>query len=173
VINVDFRAATAADADAVADVYLRSRKELVACAPLVHSDQAVREWIGRTLIPAGRTTVATMDGLILGFMAVSTDGRYSWIDQLYLLPGWIGRGIGTQLLDGARCELASPIRLYTFQCNHSARHFYEHRGFTAIAFGDGSGNEEKCPDILYEWRGDPHAQGDTRRWHEHDTRVDD
>jgi GNAT superfamily N-acetyltransferase len=156
-MNVDFRAATEADADAVANVYLRSRKELVACAPLVHSDQAVREWIGRTLIPSGRTTVAAVDGPIVGLMAVSNDGRYSWIDHLYLLPGWIGRGIGTQLLDRARCELSSPIRLYTFECNHTARYFYERRGFTAIAFGDGSGNEEKCPDILYEWRGDPRA----------------
>ena len=151
-MNVDFRQATAADADGVADVFLRSRKELVACAPLVHSDQDVRGWIGRTLIRAGRTTVATMDGLIVGFMTGSNDGRYSWIDHLYLLPGWIGRGIGTQLLDCARRELSSPIRLYTFQCNQGARHFYEDRGFKAIAFGDGSGNEEKCPDILYEWR---------------------
>src|SRR5262245_9081484 len=153
-MNVDLRAATAADADAVAVVYLRSRKELVACAPLVHSDQDVREWIRRTLIPAARTTVAAVDGLIVGLIAISHDGGYGWIDHLYLLPGWIGRGIGTRLLDRARRELSSPIRLYTFQCNHDARHFYERRGFRAIAFGDGSGNEEKCPDILYEWRGE-------------------
>ena len=151
-MNIVYREATTGDADAVADVYLRSRKELVACAPLVHSDQAVREWIGRTLIPAGRTTAAAVDRAIVGFMAVSNDGRTSWIDHLYLLPGWIGLGIGTQLLDRARRELPSPIRLYTFQCNHSARYFYERRGFKPIAFGDGSGNEEKCPDILYEWR---------------------
>ena len=50
---LDLRAATLGDADSVADVYLRSRKELVACAPLVHSDDAVREWIRRHLIPAG------------------------------------------------------------------------------------------------------------------------
>ena len=112
---LDLRAATLVDADSVADVYLRSRKELVACAPLVHSDET------------------------------------SWIDQLYLLPGWAGCGIGTRLLELARSELLPPIRLYTFQCNQPARYFYEHRGFKAIAFGDGSGNEEKCPDILYEW----------------------
>ncbi len=151
-MNVNFSMATAADSDAVADVYLRSRRELVACAPLVHPDQNVREWIRGTLIPAGGTTVAAVDGLIVGLMALSNDGRVSWIDQLYLLPGWIGRGIGTQLLDRARGELPSPIRLYTFQCNHDARHFYERRGFKAIAFSDGSRNEEKCPDILYEWR---------------------
>ncbi|MGE3511045.1 MAG: histone acetyltransferase, partial [Vicinamibacterales bacterium] len=31
------------------------------------------------------------------------------------------------------------------------RVFYERHGFVAVAFGDGSGNEERCPDILYEW----------------------
>jgi hypothetical protein len=41
-VILDVRAATVGDADAVADVYLRSRRELVACAPLVHSDEDVR-----------------------------------------------------------------------------------------------------------------------------------
>ena len=147
-----FRAATGADADAVATVYLRSRKELVACAPLAHPDADVREWIRRRLIPAGGTTVAVVDGLVVGMLAVSRGAACGWIDQLYLLPEWVGRGIGTRLLDIARAALAPPIRLYTFQCNHAAKGFYERRGFEAIAFGDGSANEERCPDVLYEWR---------------------
>jgi len=152
VVILDFRVATLADADSVADVYLCSRKELVACAPLAHSDQAVREWIRQHLIPAGRTTVAVVDDLVVGLWAVSNGADCSWVDQLYLLPAWVGRGIGTGLLDLARSELLPPVRLFTFQCNQPARYFYERRGFKAIAFGDGSGNEEKCPDILYEWQ---------------------
>lgn len=148
---LDFRTATLGDADSVAEVYLRSRKELVACAPLVHSDEGVRGWI-RRLIPGGRTTVVVADGQVIGLLAVSRGIDCSWIDQLYLLPEWVDRGIGSQLLEVARLELPPPIRLYTFQCNARARHFYERRGFQAIAFGDGSGNEERCPDILYEWR---------------------
>lgn len=147
---LDCRAATLSDVDCAADVYLRSRKELVACAPLVHSDEAVREWIRRDLIPAGRTTVAVVDDLLVGLLAVSKGTDCSWIDQLYLLPAWLGRCIGTRLVELARSELLPPIRLYTFQCNQPARLFYERRGFKAIAFGDGSGNEERRPDILYE-----------------------
>ncbi len=30
--------------------------------------------------------------------------------------------------------------------------FYERRGFVPIAFGDGSGNEERQPDVRYAWR---------------------
>jgi GNAT superfamily N-acetyltransferase len=151
---IGLRAATLGDVGSVADVYLRSRKELVACAPLVHSDEAVRDWVSRQLILAGRTTVAVVDGLVVGLLAVSQGADSSWIDQLYVLPGWVERGIGTRLLERARSELRPPIRLYTFQGNERARRFYERRGFRAIAVGDGSANEERCPDILYEWRPD-------------------
>jgi GNAT superfamily N-acetyltransferase len=153
----DLRAATLDDAASVADVYLCSRKELVACAPLVHSDEAVRGWVREHLIPAGRTTVAVVDGQVVALLAASTGTDASWIDHLYVLPAWVAHGIGTRLLELARRELPPPIRLYTFQCNERARRFYESRGFRAIAFGDGSANEEKCPDILYEWRPDTEA----------------
>jgi GNAT superfamily N-acetyltransferase len=148
----NFRRATEADAVAVAEVYLRSRKSLVACAPLVPSDESVHDWIRQKLIPGGNVTVALLDGVVVGFIAVSRSNECSWIDQLYLLPTHIGRGLGSALLDHARNELPPPIRLYTFQCNDGARHFYEHHGFRAIAYGDGSNNQERCPDILYEWQ---------------------
>jgi hypothetical protein len=35
----------------------------------------------------------------------------------------------------------------------AARRFYERHGYIAVAFSDGSGNEERCPDVLYEWVG--------------------
>ena len=147
----NLRRATEADADSIAEVYLRSRKELVACAPLVHSDQSVREWIRRKLIPSGGVTVARVDGVVVGFVAMSQDNECSWIEQLYLLPTHTRRGIGTALLNHAKRALPPPIRLYTFQCNDPAQNFYEQHGFKAIAYTDGSANEENCLDILYEW----------------------
>lgn len=47
------------------------------------------------------------------------------------------------------------VRLYTFQAHRSARRFYERHGFVAIELTDGSGNEERIPDVLYEHRGSP------------------
>jgi ribosomal protein S18 acetylase RimI-like enzyme len=149
---VELRPATFADAAAVADVYLRSRKELVAFAPLVHSDDDVREWIRARLIPMNRTTVAVVEGEVVGFLSLSTGDEASWIDHLYARPDWTGRGVGPRLLDHALRELPPPVRLYTFQQNLRACRFYEARGFTALALGDGSENEERCPDVLYEWR---------------------
>ncbi|HEY0074631.1 MAG TPA: GNAT family N-acetyltransferase, partial [Abditibacteriaceae bacterium] len=81
------------------------------------------------------------------------DGKIGWIEQLYLHPNFLRRGIGSQFVERAKAELGPPIRLYTFQENAPARHFYERHGFKAIAFGDGSENEENCPDVLYEWQG--------------------
>jgi GNAT superfamily N-acetyltransferase len=64
--------------------------------------------IRRHLIPAGHTTVAVVDDLVVGLLAVSTGTDCSRIDQLYLLPAWVGRGIGTRLLELARSELVAP-----------------------------------------------------------------
>jgi GNAT superfamily N-acetyltransferase len=124
----------------------------VSCAPLVHPDDEVREWIRSRLISTGRTTVAVAEDGVVGILAISPGSEASWIDHLYVLPEWVGRGVGTRLLDQAVRKLPPPIRLYTFRQNLRARRFYEARGFVALELGDGSGNEERCPDILYEWR---------------------
>jgi GNAT superfamily N-acetyltransferase len=77
--------------------------------------------------------------------------RTGWIDQLYILPGRHGRGIGRSLLDIALIGQTS-VRLWTFQKNIAARRFYERNGFVVIEETDGAGNEEREPDVLYEWR---------------------
>jgi hypothetical protein len=46
------------------------------------------------------------------------------------------------------------LRLYAFQRNRHARAFYEARGFAPVSFSDGTGNEEREPDVLYQWRGE-------------------
>jgi ribosomal protein S18 acetylase RimI-like enzyme len=74
------------------------------------------------------------------------------IDQLYVRPGHFGLGIGSRLVDLAKGRRPNGLGLYTFQANDRARRFYEHRGFTAVWFGSGEGNEEHQPDVRYEWR---------------------
>jgi RimJ/RimL family protein N-acetyltransferase len=149
--SIIFRPATLSDAEAVSDVYLASRKHFLPYAPLAHTVSEVREWIATNLIPTTEVTVAIQAGQIVGMVSLSRYETTGWIEHLYLLPQAVGQGIGTQLLALAKTRLGSPIRLYTFQPNAKARRFYERHGFQAIAFGDGSGNEEGCPDVLYEW----------------------
>ena len=74
------------------------------------------------------------------------------LDQLYVAPGWIGRGLGSRLLAVAKERRPGGLDLYTFQANVRARRFYEARGFVVVATGDGAGNEEGQPDIRYAWR---------------------
>lgn len=146
-----YRIAQTDDAAKVAEVYLASRKTYLAYAPLAHSDHDVRQWIRDTLIPTGCVTVALQRHEIVGMMATSIDeGGHAWIDHLYLDPSCVGQGTGSDLLQRAVKALPRPIRLYTFQANAGARRFYERHGFVSIAFGDGSENDEGCPDVLYE-----------------------
>lgn len=151
--QVTVRPATPQDAMAVAAVLCDSRAEYVAYAPMAHTRQQVQRWITEIVIPGGGVHVATIDGRVVAMLAVSRAPEASWIDQLYVRPGFTGRGLGARLLEAAHGMLEAPIRLYTFQANADARRFYERHGYVAVAFSDGSDNEERCPDVLCEWRG--------------------
>lgn len=150
--KISYRQATLSDAENIAHVYLTSRKTLLSYAPLVHSDADILDWIKNTLIPIKHVTVVENNSDIIGMMALSNDGTVGWIEQLYLLPEWVGFGIGRQLITMAKKALGSPIRLKTFQENSQARNFYEQQDFSVVFLSDGSTNEEHCPDILYEWK---------------------
>ena len=88
-----------------------------------------------------------------------SDGQVAELYALYVHPAWWSTGTGRALMDRvlARVKIAgyTCITLWVLEANARARHFYEARGFEAIAFGDGSHNEERCPDVLYEWRPRP------------------
>lgn len=152
--SIILRTATHADAAAVTNIYLTSRKELLAFAPLAHSDANVYKWIHDLLIPTNLVFVAEKNGAIIGMMALFKDQNIGWIEQLYLLPSTVGQGVGKLLVNKAKTTLGSPIRLHTFQENIHAKRFYEQNGFQLLSLSDGSTNEEKCPDALYEWRND-------------------
>jgi GNAT superfamily N-acetyltransferase len=149
-MNVLLRKATPDDAVAVANILIASRKVFLPFAPSPHSAASIHAWVAGKLLPDGGTTVAELDGEVIGILAISQHDNVQWIDQLYLDPAHVGKGVGKKLLMHAFNLLARPIRLYTFQENMCARKFYEQHGFVAIELTDGSMNEEKCPDVLYE-----------------------
>lgn len=119
-------------------------------APPLRCEAEDLHWVRHSLIPSGGVTLACADGSVVGVLAVRTVEDAGWIDQLYVEPNYCGRGIGTQLLAFALSSLPRPVRLYSFQKNARARAFYEAHGFRPVEFGDGSLNEDLCPDVLYE-----------------------
>ncbi|MFF2727983.1 GNAT family N-acetyltransferase [Streptomyces sp. NPDC058008] len=146
--TVRLRAATAGDAEGITRVFLASRAAALPGLLRVHSDEDTLAWITQVLLPGTRTWVAEGEpGEVLGF--ASLDGDV--LDQLYLRPDSLRRGIGTLLLERVKEASRGKLSLYTFQRNSAARAFYERHGFVAVAYDDGSRNEEKEPDVLYRW----------------------
>ena len=145
--DVAIRPATPTDAAGIADVYLAAFHATYAF-PLAHTDDQVRDWLRGIVAGEDRTWVADAGGRVVGMMVLDEDG----IDQLYVDPAWHGRGIGSRLVELAKRRRPDGLALYTFQVNDRARRFYERHGFVATWFGDGSANEERQPDVRYEWR---------------------
>lgn len=131
----------------IADLYLASRADALPYLPRLHSDAQVRAWIAGIVMRRCRVWVARRGGRVVGFLALEGGD----LDQLYLLPGHCRQGIGSRLLALAKRESSGRLRLFAFQRNARARAFYEAHGFRVVDLNDGSRNEEREPDVLYEW----------------------
>lgn len=147
---IQLRAAETRDALPVAQLLIATREVFMPYAPLAHTNDEVRDWVRRVLIPTGGVVVATSEENVVGVMATDREGNVAWITQMAVMPSLVNQTIGSQLLHFALQTMDRPIRLYTFQANHGARRFYERFGFRPIRFTDGQDNEERCPDVLYE-----------------------
>jgi len=84
---------------------------------------------------------------VIGFFALSECFLY----HLYVYPELHGLGAGSLLFDRVKALAPDGFRLWVFQRNTQAREFYEHRGMRVVELTDGSGNQEREPDALYEW----------------------
>ena len=155
---VTLRRASAADAYAVAEVWLRSRRAAIPTVPApVHSDDEVRHHFETVLVPTRETWLAEVEGSVIAVLVLDGDE----LDHLYVDPDWQGRGVGSKLVRLAQLRRPSGLALWTFQANHPARSFYEWHGFFPVRWTDGSTNEERAPDVRYAW-GD-HPEGASRQ----------
>ena len=139
----------AADTD-VADIAYILRTCLVYILPelpALHTPEEDIDFVGNNVMKECEVFVATEADKPIGFIAYKQD----WINHLYILPDYHNRGIGTKLLSYAT-QAYPYLQLWTFQRNSQARGFYQKHGFMATTFTDGEGNEEKEPDVMYEWR---------------------
>lgn len=145
--TIQFRPATGADADAIAEIHISSRRVAMPYLPELHSVQDTRSWVRDIVLATQDVRVATVDDQLVGYIAVEG----STIEGLYVDPGFQGRGIGSALLRHVMDRSSGILDLWTFQRNTGARRFYEARGFRAVEFTDGAENEEREPDVRYTW----------------------
>jgi GNAT superfamily N-acetyltransferase len=99
------------------------------------------------MIDLGRVHVAEDNGTVVGFCASNGDD----LDALYVAAGKRGQGVGAALLRHAQSAV-DRLELWTFQANEGAQRFYLCHGFVEVQRTDGSGNDERLPDIQYEWQ---------------------
>jgi GNAT superfamily N-acetyltransferase len=139
----------AAEVEAATALFIASRRAAMPWLRVVHTDAETAVWMRETVFPHHSVWLAEVDGEIVGL--ATRDG--AWLANLYVKPGRTSRGIGSTLLGKVVTEAAMitpTLRVFTFARNDGARRFYERHGFTLTAQGDGSGNEEREPDVRYE-----------------------
>ena len=116
--------------------------------PRLHTPDEDRAFVRDVVLVEQEVWVAEDAGRVVGFAALAGDV----LAHLYVHPEAQRRGVGGALLDHVKERRPGGFSLWVFQANASARRFYETHGCRLARLTDGSGNEERTPDALYEWR---------------------
>jgi GNAT superfamily N-acetyltransferase len=146
--SVAIRRLTPADASDIARVHRVSFDDRLPWLSGIHTPDEDLAYFRDTVCATCVLWGAFEGQRLIAFIAF----RDGWIDHLFVAPDKQMMGLGTRLLDQAKA-VQQRLRLWTFQRNDGARNFYERGGFIQIDITDGSGNEEREPDVLYEWGG--------------------
>jgi len=147
----EIRRAGPADAPAIADLCLASRRAAMPWLPVLHGrDETVAFF--RDVVPARAEVwveVVTGDDLV-GFIAFG-GGE---VEHLYVAPDRQRQGTGARLLQQAQAR-GEPLELWVFRRNEPARAFYQRHGFHPVRETDGAHNEEREPDVRLRWEPPP------------------
>jgi chorismate mutase/GNAT superfamily N-acetyltransferase len=143
------RPAEPEESDDLAALYGRSR-EAAAMPPAIHTAEEDRGWFGARLRDGEHDVwVAEREGVLLGYALAAP----AWLDHLFVDPDAQGAGVGGALLDTVKGVRAGGFCLWVFESNVPARSFYARRGLVELERTDGSGNEERSPDVRMAWPG--------------------
>jgi ribosomal protein S18 acetylase RimI-like enzyme len=134
------------DAVAIAETFIASLESL-SFLPDIHTHDEHRRFINDVVPRDHELWVAEDDGRVVGLAAIGE----STLGHIYVHPEFQDRGLGTALLDKTKELRPEGFTLWTFRANEKACRFYERHELRPIEHGDGSGNEERLPDVRYEW----------------------
>jgi GNAT superfamily N-acetyltransferase len=146
------RRATPGDVEEIVAIFEPSFA-LLDFLPKLHTHEENLAFFGRCVREA--------EAYLLGRGFAILDG--DWLRHLYVHPDAIGMGVGHALFEHVTTLRPDGFQFWVFQQNERARRFYEAHGAVAVELTDGSGNEERTPDVRYEWRpsvaADPGSRG--------------
>jgi chorismate mutase/GNAT superfamily N-acetyltransferase len=154
--SLRLRPAEPDESDSLAALYGRTRRAAEPAMPAaLHTAEEDRGWFAARLRDGEHEVwVAEDDGGLLGYALVTA----TWLDHLFVEPGRQSAGIGAALLDVVKGVRPAGFCLWVFESNTRARAFYSRHGLVELEHTDGSGNEEKAPDVKMAWPGhDPVA----------------
>ncbi|MDQ1715380.1 MAG: hypothetical protein QOC60_1325 [Frankiaceae bacterium] len=146
-MGTNVRRAGDGDRRAVGDIHVAARAAMT-YLPRLHTDDEIREHFAGLISTYDTWVYVTGAGDVCGFAIASE----KCLEHLYVDPSAQGRGFGGALLQRVMDERPDGFTLWTFQDNTGARRFYERAGLRLVRLTDGSDNEERVPDALYEWQ---------------------
>jgi len=77
--------------------------------------------------------VAESDGRPVGWAALIARGEVGWLEDLWVEPAWIGRGVGRALFEHVAAEARQRgARRLEWEAEPNAQGFYEHLGATYV-----------------------------------------
>ena len=93
----------------------------------------VLSWVRRKLAKRiGDYTRVLADGQLAGYYSFAPSGEKMELDDLYVLPAFRGRGIGTAVVERCCAQTGLPVFLYVFRRNARAVALYERLGFRVV-----------------------------------------
>lgn len=109
----------------------------------LHTPRETFVWMKDVVFGNEQVIVAEIEGAVVGY-ASYTDKSLS---NMYVLPDYQRRGVGSKLLDAILRRIPTGVELWVFEDNVEAIRFYERNGFKTVS-GAGGNNEEGLPDRL-------------------------
>jgi len=125
------RLAAMEDLPALRDVYRRSSLSNERDRPSLLGHPDALEYSDRA-VADGRVRVAVIDDRIVGFATVLATGQIGELDDLFVDPDWMRRGIATELvLDALANAREDGVARIEVTANEHALAFYESVGFVS------------------------------------------
>jgi GNAT superfamily N-acetyltransferase len=98
-----------------------------------YDEEIVRAWAASLEYAGKDVHVAEADGAVAGYATLMVDGERAELDELWVAPAWIGKGVGAQLFRFASARAAAHgARRLEWESDPNAVGFYERMGARVV-----------------------------------------